>query len=683
MMEEEVTLYKNVCPRNCFSTCSMITHVKAGKVVKVVGDPSHGFTKGKLCAKGYGYSQYVNSPERLKYPLMQTKRGSGNWQRITWDEAYDIISEKMVALRNRHGSNQSLAYNKFSGNLGLLHFAIEGLFESFGSHTKPVGNPCLGTGRQALKYNLPFEYSPPPEEMAYAKLVVIWGSNPARTNIQQMKFIHAARDQGAKLIVIDPIFTETAKVADMYIQIRPGTDGLLAMGLTKRLVDSALVEEWELRKQISGWDHYADILRNLDMKEVCEETGVCEEAIAELTSLYGTRTPVATWIGYGLQRRKMSVQNVRAIDALVTVSGNRFIKRGGLYYFHPEVENMPLKILKDNNQKNEQNREVNINHFASELLKLDDPPVEFLWIHSRNPLSQDQNIREWDRLMSQLEMVVVSDVTMSHTAKMADIVLPATTQFEEMDLHVSYWNHWLSYNQKAIEPVYEAKSDLQVARELAMKLNEKQPGFSRFPVELEAKDWIEKEVTDEVKENYSIKSWQDLIEKPAHFRSQFEEFQQILKAKPKPFTFFSKKAVEDGLSPFPIYQRDRENANHPFLLLTPQSLLKLHSQFGQVDWFEAYESSFDIKINREVGKQIGVETGDVLVVYNEQGDMEGLVELDASTPKNVVIMNQAGKEPVNALISTRLESYPGKESPELSSPFFDIYVSLRKGGVRR
>jgi len=659
----------------------MITHVKEGKVVKVVGDPSHGFTKGKLCAKGYGYSEYVNSSKRIKYPLMQTKRGSGNWQRISWDKAFEMISEKMIELSIRHGSNRALAFNKFSGNIGLLHYAIEGMFASLGSHTKPVGNPCLGAGRQALKYNMPFEYSPPPEQMAYANLIVIWGSNPARTNIQQMKFIHAARDHGAKLVVIDPIFTETAKVADIYLQIHPGTDGMLAMGMTKELIKSGHVDIEELGGKISGWNDYLQILERVDLDEVSKETGVCKEAIDELTALYGTKSPVATWIGYGLQRRKMSVQNIRAIDALVTVSGNRFIDRGGLFYFHPEFENMPMKVLNDHVRNDELNREVNINHFASQLLELNDPPVEFLWIHSRNPLSQDQNIQDWDRLLKQLELVVVSDVVMSHTAKMADIVLPATTQFEEMDLHVSYWNHWLSLNQQAIEPFYEAKSDLQIARELTNRLNEKMPGFSRFSSELEAEDWIEQELTDEVKRNYHISSWHDLIERPAHFESKFEELTQKLAAEPTPFSFFSKEALEDGLSPFPIYQKDRGSSKHSFLLLTPQSLLKLHSQFGEIEWFDYYRSEYDIKLNRVVGETLGVETGDRLVVYNEQGDLEGTVELDGNVPKNVLIMSQGGNMPVNKLMDNRVVLFPGSDLSKLSSPFYDIYVSLRKGGA--
>ena len=230
-------IYRNTCPRNCYGTCGILSHVKDGKLIKVTGDPDHGYSKGQLCAKGYAFTEYVYSPNRLKYPMLQSPRGSGNWKRISWDEAYTIIASKMVELNQRYGSNLASGYNKFSGNLGLLHYATEGMFNSIGPHTMPIGNPCALTGRLAMNRSFGENFSSIPEDMAGAKLIVLWGANPAITNVHQMKFIYEARKKGAKLVVIDPVFSQTAKKADIYIQINPGTDRLLAHAIAKLVIN--------------------------------------------------------------------------------------------------------------------------------------------------------------------------------------------------------------------------------------------------------------------------------------------------------------------------------------------------------------------------------------------------------------------------------------------------------------
>ncbi|WML29190.1 molybdopterin-dependent oxidoreductase [Neobacillus sp. OS1-32] len=154
-------IYRNTCPRNCFGSCGILSYVKNGRLMKVTGDPKHGFTQGKLCAKGYAYTQFVYNPKRLKYPMLQTPRGSGNWKRISWDEAYSIIADKIIELNHRYGSNLACGYNKFSGNLGILHYAVEGMFNSIGPHTKPVGNPCALTGKLAVNQSFGHSFSSP------------------------------------------------------------------------------------------------------------------------------------------------------------------------------------------------------------------------------------------------------------------------------------------------------------------------------------------------------------------------------------------------------------------------------------------------------------------------------------------------------------------------------------------
>jgi len=418
----------------------MLSYVKDGRLVKVTGDPKHGFTEGHLCAKGYAYTQYVYNPLRLKYPIIQSPRGSGNWKRISWDKAYTMIAEKIIELSNRYGSNLASGYNKFSGNIGLLHTAVEGMFNSIGPHTKPIGNICLATGANAIKESLGQLVSPIPEQMTNSRAIIIWGANPAVTNIHQMKFIYAAVRKGAKLIVIDPVYSETATKADVYIQINPGTDALLALGITKILLESGHELPNEMKGQTNGWESYKEsIYKEIDLSYVSKATGISPEVIEQLAHIYTTVKPTATWIGFGMQRNKLGGTSVKAINSLVALSGNLYRRHGGLYYSHDDSADFPLSLMnlpEKGHPTIERSRTINITNFPIEALNFDNPPLKFLWIASRSTLSQDQHLSAWKELLRELEFIVTVDLYMTETAKYSDLVLPAASHFEEEDLNV-------------------------------------------------------------------------------------------------------------------------------------------------------------------------------------------------------------------------------------------------------
>lgn len=670
-------IYRNTCPRNCFGTCSILSSVENGKLVKVTGDPQHSFTDGRLCAKGYAYTQYVYNPYRLKYPLIQRPRHSGNWERISWDEALDIIATKMIELNNRYGSNLASSYNKFSGNLGILHYAVEGFFNSIGPHTKPIGNPCLTTGMNAVHYTLGEVKSPDPENMQYAKSIVIWGANPAVTNIQQMKFIFKAKDNGAKIVVIDPIYTETAAMADIYIQIKPGTDGLLALAIGKLLVDHNDYDFDFIQNHSIGWKPFKSYLsEQISIEKTIELTGVSLEAIHELTDLYAQIKPCATWTGFGIQRHPNGGQSIRAINTLVAISGNHSIPYGGLYYFHNSINDLPLNLLNHVGPAHpmiKQSRELDINYFASKALKLTDPPVKLLWIASRNPFSQDQNLQGWKELFKQLELIVTVDLFMTKTAERSDIVLPATTHFEAYDLNVSYWHYWLSLNERAIEPYFEAKSDLEISRLLAKKLNELAPGFSNFPYELDELDWIEKEITEEVKQLYSLSSWKDLLNSPAKANEE--------KPTVELFQFFSDEAKISSSPAIPKFPGIQKDEAYPYYLFTPQSLLKIHSQYDKVQWLNTDCQTTTVEMNEEIAEKHHLVDGAKVHVFNEYGLIEAIAKINSTLPTNILLMNQAGDQPVNKLIVHHSDSlYPNDyiKSGQHSTHFYDIFVDIKK-----
>lgn len=492
MGEGKLEVYRSVCPRNCYASCSILSYVQNGRLLKVEGDIKHGFTRGKLCAKGYAYTQYVYSPDRLRYPLRQSPRGSGNWQRISWDEALGQISGKILELYRRYGSNLSLAYNKFSGNIGVLSSAVEGMFNSLGAHTKPIGNPCKAAGGDALVYDYGALVSPDPEDMVFSRLIVLWGANPAWTATQQLAFINAAREKGACLVVIDPMLTATAAKADIYIQLNPGTDGLLALAICKLLLERNAYDADFLARRVYGWESFASYLRhNVSIKDAEEVTGVRQEVIEELAGLYAGTKPCANWVGFGLQRHANGGQNVRSINALAVLTGNVDRKGAGLYYFFSGGNLLPGNLLQIRNEQDpmaNQHRYLDMNRFASQAMRLSEPPLKLLWLASRNVVSQDQDLKAWREFIDELELVVTADLFMTETAKLSDLVLPVASPFEDWDLNTSYWHYWLAINQKAISPYFEARSDLEIARALTRRLNQEKAGFSAFPAEKSALD---------------------------------------------------------------------------------------------------------------------------------------------------------------------------------------------------
>ncbi len=661
MIDAAMEIFRNVCPRNCYGTCSMLSYVENGILTKVTGDPKHGYSKGHLCAKGYAYTQYVYNPYRLKYPVLQSPRGSGNWKRISWDEAYNIIARKILELHDRYGSNLALGYNKFSGNLGILHYATEGMFNSLGPHTKPAGNLCMGTGEQAIRDSFGGEFrNPAPEDMAEAKLVVLWGANPAVTNVHQMKFIYSALKKGGKLVVIDPLYTATAARADLYVQIRPGTDALLAHGIAKLLLEKK--EGRDEPVHLPGWKAYKEFLKNkIDLDTVCQKTGITHEYIEKLAVLYDNCRPAATWAGFGIQRNNHGKESMKAIISLAALTGNIHVKGGGVYFAHDDINDFPLHLARFPEKKHPiipRSRQINIANFAEEALQLTDPPLKFLWIASRNPLSQDQNLKGWQELIKNLELIVTVDLYMTETAKHSDIILPAASHFEEEDLLVGYWHHWLSFNEKAVAPYFEAKSDLKIARELTKKLNELSPGFSNFPYDREPIDWIKMELTPKIKKRYGIGSYKDLLEGPRHRTDMEPE-----SVAGENFSFFAGKKPAGS----------DEEKNYPYRLLSPQSLLRIHSQFSHVPWLRPEHEETVAVIGTTLAAKKEIKDGMKIKIYNEQGALTATAKTNEYLPEDTVVVEQGGKNPINQLIKIN----GGNNIPE-STYFYDCYVNISK-----
>ncbi|WP_200800653.1 molybdopterin-dependent oxidoreductase [Carboxydothermus pertinax] len=415
-------LFRNLCPRNCFSTCSILSYVEKGKLVRVSGDPAHGFTRGKLCAKGYAYVERVYSPKRILYPLRQFPRGSGNWRRISWDEALQIIASKMLELKGRYDSFLPVCLCKHYGNMGLLHYAPEALFDGLGSITVTEGSACWSAGLDAYLYCTGTVEKSDPEDMVNSKVIILWGVNPAWTAVHQMYFIDQARNRGAQVVVIDPIFTATAIQADLYLQPKAGSDGALALGIAKYIVDNALYDEKFLVHHVYGYKAFFEYLKTISYDWVEDRTALPKEAIWEVAELYAKNSPAALWTGFGLQRHTNGGQNIRAIITLAALTGNLGKSGAGVYYASMKHWELFSFYTRDyiSSKNPVLHRKVNINTLGKELEKIANPPVKMLWLTQRN-LFQDAETASLKSALEDLELIVQVDQFMNQSSRYADI----------------------------------------------------------------------------------------------------------------------------------------------------------------------------------------------------------------------------------------------------------------------
>jgi molybdopterin guanine dinucleotide-containing S/N-oxide reductase-like protein len=664
--EEAFEVFRNACPRNCYDTCSIKTFVKDGVIKFIEGAKESTFTNGGLCVKGFSYPRRVYSPDRIKYPMMQVGRGSGNWKRLSWDDAIDKIAKKIQEINEKDGNLLGLGLDKYSGNFGITHYGVEGMMSSLGYTTRFVGTPCWPAGIDAQNYDMGDMWCNDPEDMVDSKYIIVWGANPAWCSVHSMKYIFEAQSRGAKLVVIDPILTQTAAKADTHIQIETAGDGALALGMARHLLNKGLIDKDFLNNHAFGFDAFKKYLReNVTLDWASKESGVPVAVIRELAEEFATADPATIWIGYGLQRHTNGGATVRAIDALVAMTGNIGKVGGGARYGHLRTWGFNYNAMVNPAPKGAvgmmdgaaikgdfhfiagdeakfTDRPLNMNQLAREILQTQNPKLRMMWLACRNPFSQDPDTAQLKKAFDTLEMVVVVDQFFNKSVEQADIVLPCTTLFEENTVNVGYWHYWLSLNEQAIKPMYESKSDVQIGAMLSKRMNELKPGSCTFPTEMDTRKWMEKEFNQGIYDLFGLKSWKDLRNGPAKAKMPSSASWSNFKFKTPSgkYEFSSSLAKEHGHTALPEFKGKR-TATAPMRLLTPHSKFNIHSQFQNLDSMEDFNSEPLVYIHPKAASSRGIKEGDKVRVFNKVGDTQLKASLTDNIAPDVLLMYEA------------------------------------------
>lgn len=658
-------IYRNACPRNCYDTCSLKTWVKDDVITFVEGAPESTFTHGTPCVKGLSYPRRVYSPDRIKYPMVQDVRGSGNWRRISWDEAMQRIATKMLEIKKKDGSMLGLAMTKYSGKFGVLNYAVEGMMSSLGYTTRFAGTPCWPAGIDAQNYDMGDMWCNDPEDFVKAKYIIIWGANPAWCSMHTMKYIYQAREKGAKVVVIDPLLTQTAAKADLYLRVRPGSDGALALGMARHLVDKGLVDQDFVNNYSHGYPEFEAYLRNsVTVEWASEICGLSADVIRQLAEEFTAVNPATVWIGYGMQRHVNGGANVRAIDAFVAMTGNIGIEGGGARYGHlhtwgfnynamlqkPPVGSIGMPGSAGTTSEfgsagevaQYSDRSLNINQTAKGILEANEPPVRMLWVACKNPFAQDFDRSKMEKAFEKLEMVVCADQFFNETVQHADIVLPVTTAFEEWNVDASYWHYWLSINQPAIKPMYEAKCDLEIAVLLSRTINKLEPGSCTFPQEFNHKRWLDQEFNDGMAKMFGISSWDDLLDGPkkAILPSSAAWYDRKFKTPSGKFEFRSELCEKNGHTALPEYKPEAKSTL-PFHLFTPHVQFGIHSQFINLDWMQVFYPEPFVYMHPISAEKRGIAENDLVKVFNTVGEVELRAKVTANVPEDFLVMYEA------------------------------------------
>ncbi|MEW8969783.1 MAG: molybdopterin-dependent oxidoreductase [Mesobacillus sp.] len=660
------TVYHSACPLNCWDSCGFLVTVEDGKVTKVEGNPDHPITQGKICGRGRMLENRANSEDRLLYPL---KKIDGKFERISWEQALDEIAGKLAYYKASFGTTSVLHSHDYA-NGGLLTNLDSRFFNLYGGVTELTGSICWGSGIEAQNWDFGDAYSHAPEDLKNSKHVVIWGRNVARTNMHLFQNLQAAKKNGTKIYVIDPIYNATAKLAHEYISIKPGFDGLLAAGIMKELRRMDLQDGNFLAGHTLGFEDLEALLDTVSLDYISEVTEVPADLITHLAEVYADK-PVSTIMGLGMQRYENGGSTIRLLDALVAVSGNIGIPGGGANYANKQVgqsfdyQNMTMP------EQKKTSRTFTMMRQAEGILSAVDPVIKMGIVTCGNPLTQVPDTKRVREAFESFETLVVIDQFMTDTAELADYVLPAATAFEVEDVYYSsMYHHYVNHGPKLVEPPGEAKPDAWIWGELANRLGfGDEFGFTREEfLGMGLASLTEKGITlDKIRvEKFAELPVDKIPWADRRFKTPSGKYE------------FTATAVADGRIKLSLptetkWTNPELAEKYPYSLLTIHPLRSNHSQHFHLFQPEPYVK---VEIASSVAVEKGLKDQDYVRVWNDRGELKGTVSiLKMAHPGTVNIdegLSARFGGSVNQLTSSR-ESDNG-----LGSTLYDCLVNIEK-----
>jgi anaerobic selenocysteine-containing dehydrogenase len=678
------TTHHGGCPHDCPDTCSMVFEVENGKLTSVKGNPEHPMTRGGLCVKLKDYEKRHYHPDRLLHPMRRTgPKGSGQFEQISWDEALDEITTRWKAIIDEYGPQAIIPYS-YLGHQGLVHGLNGGdaFFNKMGA-TVCERTFCGEGSCTAWLLTVGPTAGVDPESFIHSKYIIIWGCNSVSTNLHHWHIVKDAQKNGAKVVVIDPYKSRTAKEADWHIAPKPGTDGALAMAMMHTIIEEGLQDQDYIDNYTEGYEALAERCKTRTPEWAQKITGVSADDIRQLAREFATTQPAAIRLGVALERNYGGGQAVRAVSCLPALTGAWRHVGGGALQFPVWEHPYKFDVISRPDLIPEGTRVINAIQIGRALNgEMDlDVPIKSMMCWNANPVTQ---AAETDKIVEGLQredlFMVSAEHFLSDTASYADIVLPASMGAEMEDMILSWGHLYLTYNEKCVESPGEALPNNEIFRRLASRMGYEEDNFKWTDSECLQNyvDWdspacegIDLEYlrqhgyaklkvgtkddraphkngnfpTPTGKCHFAVEGARNFVAPP--FRQMYEGFQP-----------------GEELDSLPDYVASRETAEqnpaladkYPLNIISPKSHGFLNSCYANVEEKIKGQGEQFVMLSAADADLRNIQNGDTVRVFNDRGGFEGKAQITDDVNSGLVVATlgywrQLNKGTVNCVSS--------------------------------
>ncbi|SMO82543.1 molybdopterin-containing oxidoreductase family protein [Melghirimyces algeriensis] len=642
-MSTDKQIARSVCPLDCPDTCGLQVTLKEGRISKVDGDPDHPITQGTICHKVRHFPNRVYHPDRLLYPMKRVgPKGEGVFERISWEEALNEIVTRFKETIRDYGAESILPYS-FYGNMGLVSNGgmDRRFFHRLGA-SRLKRTICNTAGSEGFQYTMGVPGTVDPEDTVHSRYIILWGGDFVSTNMHQMIFLKKARQRGAKIVTIDIRRTRTARWADEFVQLYPGTDAALALGIMNIIINEGLTNDDFIQTFTTGWKAFQERVKEYPPDAVARITGVPADTIQRLAYEYAKTSPSLIRIGNGLQHHDNGGMTIRTIACLPALTGQWKYPGGGALkgngFFSVNKERLERPDLLPNPEV----RSINMNHLGSVLLTAE-PPVKCLFVYSSNPAvvapDQEKVIRG---LLREDLFTIVHDLFVTDTAKYADLILPATSHFENLDVYKSYWHLYVQLSRPVIPPQGEAWSNHYLFQTLANKM-----GFTESCFQDEPEEMI-RQILDNPDNPYMKELSYEQLQKEGIVKLDHKKapiYPDHLSKPEGKINLFSNTMKSRGMDPLPSYAPVKEGRDgtgayqeaYPFMLISPPNHQFINSSMGNISNLRKMERKPELEVHPTDAQNIGLNAGDIACVKNHRGSCLLTVKVTEDVLPGVVV----------------------------------------------
>ncbi len=678
------TVKPSVCPLDCPDTCSLQVTVVNDQIHKLRGSRVNPYTAGAICGKvAKYYPGFVHGEKRLTRPLLRTGAyGSGEFEIIGWDQALSLIADKTRAAIDEYGPQTVLPFN-YAGPHGQLAVASmdRRFFHRLGATLLDRGPLCGGV--RGAAYTSLFGDAPgmPPEQAAAADLIAVWGNNVTVSNLHLARVIKQARENGAKLIVVDPRRTRIAEQAHFYLQIEPGTDVVLALALAaeierRKQIDESFVAEW-----VAGLEAFMAEARHYTLDRAAQICKVSSASIQQLADLYCDANTLALSIGNGIERGKSGGSGLRAIMSLSVLLG-QFGRRGAGVIAKP---GLAFPATAERLQRSDLippgTRTLNIVDVGRHLLKDDiDPPIRAVFIYNHNPVATHPDQNRMIRALRREKIFKVGiDVVMTDSMQLCDVVLPAASHFEFDDIYTAYGHSYLQRAEAVIPCVGESLPNTEIFRRLAKAFGYDDAMFADSDLQL-----MDAAIDPDDKRLRGFRPSQIPLDQ-ALLMDAGEQREAIMCDTVKPGTASGRielfcQNLEDRFG-YGVPRYVAVSRNRPFTVITPSSSKRTNTTFGGDPASSGCEL---VEINPQDAGSLAIEDDQLVELKNDLGSVILKAKISDAVPPGVLyspkgtwLHTSATGQTVNALIDAEMKT-DIVEGACYNETFVDISPSLQK-----